>query len=99
MILQQIEFVHLEQPKILENYHSFDFMQKEMGMKLGIIAAISIIALTGSLLALPFVMVEKESKSTQDIMFGKLKTAEDKMFDFIEQERNEYLEQVRQAQP
>ncbi len=72
-------------------------MQKEIGWKLGIIAAISIITITGSLMALPFMMVEKESKNTHDIMFGKLKTAEDKMLDFIEQERKEYQEKVKQA--
>ena len=74
-------------------------MQKEIGMKLGLIAAISIIVLTGSLMALPFMMTEKEPEKKHGIMFGKLKDAEDKMLDFIEQERKEYQEKLRQSSP
>ena len=56
---------------------------------IGIILGIALIAITGSLLTLPFFMDENNSNNSFQDSFSKLKSSENKMLDFIEQEKND----------
>jgi uncharacterized membrane protein len=67
-----------------------------MKWKIGIILGIVMITITGSLLTLPFFMDENNSKNSFQDSFSKLKSSENKMLDFIEQEKNEVATRMNQ---
>ena len=60
-----------------------------MNKKIGILLGIALITITGSLSSLPFLMDENNSKNSIQDSFSKLESSENRMLDFIEQEKNE----------
>lgn len=54
------------------------------------------ITITGSLSSLPFLMDENNSKNSIEDSFSKLESSENRMLDFIEQEKNEIAIRMNQ---
>lgn len=57
---------------------------------------IALITITGSLSSLPFLMDENNSKNSIEDSFSKLESSENRMLDFIEQEKNEIAIRMNQ---
>ncbi len=67
-----------------------------MKWKIGIILGIAMITITTSLVSLPFLMDENNSNNSFQDSFSKLKSSENKMLDFIEQEKNDLATRINQ---
>ena len=57
---------------------------------------IALITITGSLITLPFLMDETNSNNSYQESFSKLKSSENKMLDFVQQEKNELATRMNQ---
>ena len=57
---------------------------------------IALITITGSLITLPFLMDENNSNNSYQESFSKLKSSENKMLDFVQQEKNELATRMNQ---
>ena len=64
--------------------------------KIGIILGIAMITITTSLVSLPFLMDENNSNNSYQDSFSKLKSSENKMLDFVQQEKNELATRMNQ---
>ena len=69
-------------------------MVKDHRWKVGIFLGISLIGLTASFLTLPALMDEGTSKNAYTETLEKLQTSENKMLDFIANERKELSSRI-----
>lgn len=65
-------------------------------MKIGIFLGIALITITGSLITLPLLMDENNTNNSFQESFSKLKSSENKMLDFVQQEKNELATRMNQ---
>ena len=64
--------------------------------KIGIFLGIVLITITGSLITLPLLMDENNTNNSFQETFSKLKSSENKMLDFVQQEKNELETRMNQ---
>ena len=64
--------------------------------KIGIFLGITLITITGSLITLPLLMDENNTNNSFQESFSKLKSSENKMLDFVQQEKNELATRMNQ---
>ncbi len=64
--------------------------------KTGIFLGIALITITGSLITLPLLMDENNTNNSFQESFSKLKSSENKMLDFVQQEKNELATRMNQ---
>lgn len=64
--------------------------------KIGIFLGIVLITITGSLITLPLLMDENNTNNSIQESFSKLKSSENKMLDFVQQEKNELATRMNQ---
>lgn len=57
---------------------------------------IALITITGSLITLPLLMDENNTDNSFQESFSKLKSSENKMLDFVQQEKNELATRMNQ---
>lgn len=57
---------------------------------------IALITITGSLITLPLLMDENNTNNSFQESFSKLKSSENKMLDFVQQEKNELATRMNQ---
>ena len=57
---------------------------------------IALITITGSLITLPLLMDENNTNNSFQESFSKLKSSENKMLDFVQQEKNELETRMNQ---
>jgi uncharacterized membrane protein len=64
--------------------------------KIGIFLGIVLITITSSLITLPLLMDENNTNNSFQESFSKLKSSENKMLDFVQQEKNELATRMNQ---
>ena len=64
--------------------------------KIGIFLGITLITITGSLITLPLLMDENNTNNSFQESFSKLKSSENKILDFVQQEKNELATRMNQ---
>ena len=64
--------------------------------KIGIFLGIVLITITSSLITLPLLMDENNTNNSFQESFSKLKSSENKMLDFVQQEKNELETRMNQ---